>query len=65
MKFFNHEFRASDSEMHAMLKKAKLTVHGYKKEVITKEVQRADGRQEHEVCITYVCYKSSTSYVYF
>ena len=65
IKFFNHEFQASDSEMHVMLKKANLTGHGYKKEVITKVVRKAEGGREYEVCITYVCYKSSASNVYF
>lgn len=54
MKVFNHEFRVSDSEMHAMLMKANLEGHGYKKEVTTKLVQKADGGKEYQVC-TYVC----------
>ena len=47
MKVFNHDFQASDSEMHAILKKANLSAHGYKKEVITKLVQNA-GRQDYQ-----------------
>ncbi len=43
IKVFDHDFRASDSEMHAMLTKSNLTGHGYKKEITTKVVQKADG----------------------
>lgn len=51
IKVFNHDFRPTNSEMHAMLKKANLTGHGYKKEVIKKQVQTAgDGTQEYQVC---------------
>ncbi|KAL9988085.1 hypothetical protein ACROYT_G002487 [Oculina patagonica] len=48
MKVFNHGFQASDSEMHAMLKKANLEGHGYKKEVTTKVVQKAGGGGEYQ-----------------
>ena len=50
MKVFNEDFRVSDSQMHAMLKEANLTGHGYKKEVTIKQKQNADnGKLEHEV----------------
>jgi len=50
IKVFNHDFQSTDSEMHAMLKKANLTGNGYKKEVIEKEVQDSgDGTQEYQV----------------
>ncbi len=55
MKVFNHDFKASDSEMVAMLKKANLEGHGYKKEVSTKVVQEADGGQEYQVCHSVCC----------
>lgn len=49
MKVFNRDLRVSDSEMHAMLKKANLTGHGYKKEVTMKQRQNADnGELEYE-----------------
>lgn len=44
MKVFNHDFQASDSEMHAILEKANLPARGYKKEVVTKLVQNAGGQ---------------------
>ena len=50
MKIFNHDFRASDSKIHVMLKKANLTGHGYKKEVVTKVVQEAEGGKEFQAC---------------
>jgi len=51
IKVFNYDFQPTDSEIHAMLKKANLTGHGYKKEVIKKEVQNADdGTQGYQVC---------------
>jgi len=49
MKVFNPNFRVSDSEMHAMLKKADLTGHGYKKEVTMKQRQNSDnGKLQYE-----------------
>ena len=56
MKVFNHDFLASDSEMHAIMEKANLTARGYKKEVTTKLVQNAGGGAPdyqacHSVCI--------------
>jgi len=54
MKIFNRNFQVSDSEMHAMLKKANLTGHGYKKEVTTKQIQNADnGKLEYEVLLRF------------
>ena len=56
MKIFNRDFRVSDSEMHAMLKKANLTGHGYKKEVTMKQRQNADnGKLEYEVFCLFLC----------
>ena len=54
MKIFNRDIRVSDSEMHAMLKKANLTGHGYKKEVTMKQRQNADnGKLEYEVLLPF------------
>lgn len=54
MKVSNRDFRVSDSEMHATLKKANLTGHGYKKEVTIKQMQNADnGKQEYEVSLSF------------
>lgn len=54
MKIFNEDFRVSDSEMYAMLKKANLTGHGYKKEVTVKQRQNADnGILEYEVLLPF------------
>ncbi len=50
MRIFNHDIRFSDSEMHAVLRKANLTGHGYKKEITTKVVQKADGGQDYQAC---------------
>lgn len=36
MKIFDHDYRPSDDQMRALLKKADLEGHGYKKEVTTK-----------------------------
>ncbi|XP_020627014.1 uncharacterized protein LOC110064318 [Orbicella faveolata] len=55
MKVFNHDFEASDSEMHAILEKANLPAHGYKKEVVTKLVQNAGGQDYQKA---YFYYKS-------
>lgn len=75
MKVFNEDFRISDSQMHAMLKKANFTGHGYKKEVTIKQKQNADnGKLEREVllsfcvwfCRAYECEKAKLgSNVYF
>lgn len=60
MKVFNHDFRASDSEMHAIIEKANLTARGFRKEVTTKLVQNAAGggapdyQACHSVCISNV-----------
>ena len=56
LKVFNRDFRASDSEIHAIIERANLTARGYKKEVTTKLVQNADGGAPdyqacHSVCI--------------
>lgn len=61
LKVFNHDFRPTDSEMHALLKKANLTGRGYKKEVTTRKVQNAgDGTQEFQAwAFLYVGYESS------
>lgn len=63
LKVFNHDFRTTDSEMHALLKKANLTGRGYKKEVTTRKVQNAgDGTQEFQAwycAFLYVGYESS------
>ena len=60
MKIFDRNFRVSESEMHAMLKKANLTGHGYKKEVTMKQRQNADNSKlEYEVllpfCVCIIC----------
>ena len=48
MKIFNHEFRASDSEMYAILHKANLVGNGYKREAVTKVLRKEDSGQEYQ-----------------
>ena len=55
IKAYNHDFRVSDSAMHAMLMKANLMKEGFKKEVTTKLVQEAgSGKPDLQAC-NYVC----------
>lgn len=55
MKLFEHDFRATGSEMHAILGKANLTGRGYKKDVVTKLVRHGDGgAPEYQACYS-VC----------
>lgn len=55
MKLYNHDVHVSDSEMHAMLKKANLAGRGYKKEVVVKVVHNAEGGEEYRVCTVILC----------
>ena len=51
IKVYNHDFRVSDSVVRAMLSKANLTGHGYKREVTTKLVQKAEvGKPDYQAC---------------
>ena len=56
LRVFNKDFKLSDTEMHALLKRANLESHGYKKEVVTK-LTRRPGAKKAVYTMTHTYYK--------
>ncbi|XP_020892047.1 uncharacterized protein LOC110231368 [Exaiptasia diaphana] len=59
LRVFNKDLRISSAKMHAILKKANLESHGFKKEVITKLVRHPVSKKA-EYTKTYYYYKTVT-----